>query len=201
MLRVGALVLLMAPGEFTTMAGRRLKAAVADALHLNGVAEPRVVIAGVSNVYTHYVVTPEEYEAQRYEAASTLYGKHTLAAYIYKFVALVPALLDGREVEPGPTPPDLLPESWATLQPPPPDTLPAGASFGQVIEQPAPEYIVRRADPAANHTDAIGRRAAVLFARASFYGASRVISDCHFRKTATEHVRKPAIEWLSCTAK
>ena len=57
--------------------------------------EPRVVIAGVSNVCTHYVVTPEEYEAQRYEAASTLYGKHTLAAYMLKFTELVPALIDG----------------------------------------------------------------------------------------------------------
>jgi Na+/proline symporter len=32
-------------------------------------------------------------------------------------------------------------------------------------------------------------------------GACRVISDCHFRKTATEYDRKPAIKWLSCTAK
>ena len=31
--------------------------------------------------------------------------------------------------------------------------------------------------------------------------AHRVISDCHFRKTATEYDRKPGINWLSCTAK
>jgi hypothetical protein len=29
----------------------------------------------------------------------------------------------------------------------------------------------------------------------------RVISDCHFRKTATEYDRKPGIKWLSCTEK
>jgi hypothetical protein len=32
-------------------------------------------------------------------------------------------------------------------------------------------------------------------------GALRVISDCHFRKTATEYDRKPGIKWLSCTEK
>jgi hypothetical protein len=31
-------------------------------------------------------------------------------------------------------------------------------------------------------------------------GPCRVISDCHFRKTATEYDRKPGIKWLSCTA-
>jgi neutral ceramidase len=44
----------------------------------------------VSGADTHYIVTAEEYEAQRYEAASTLFGKHTLAAYILKFTELVP---------------------------------------------------------------------------------------------------------------
>jgi hypothetical protein len=32
-------------------------------------------------------------------------------------------------------------------------------------------------------------------------GAIRDISDCHFRKTATEHDREPGMNWLSCTAK
>jgi hypothetical protein len=32
-------------------------------------------------------------------------------------------------------------------------------------------------------------------------GEDRVISDHHFRKTATEYDRKPGIKWLRCTAK
>jgi hypothetical protein len=32
-------------------------------------------------------------------------------------------------------------------------------------------------------------------------GGGRVISDCHFRKTATEYDRKTGIKWLSCTEK
>ena len=34
-----------------------------------------------------------------------------------------------------------------------------------------------------------------------FVGGSRVISDCHVRKTATEYDRKTGIKWLSCTGK
>jgi hypothetical protein len=32
-------------------------------------------------------------------------------------------------------------------------------------------------------------------------GAARAISDCHFRKTATEYDREPGIKWLGCTEK
>jgi neutral ceramidase len=38
-------------------------------------------ISGLSNTYTHYVTTLEEYQKQRYEAASTIYGPYTLMAY------------------------------------------------------------------------------------------------------------------------
>lgn len=34
-----------------------------------------VVIAGPANTYAHYVTTPEEYDVQRYEGASTLFGR------------------------------------------------------------------------------------------------------------------------------
>lgn len=34
-----------------------------------------VVIAGPANTYAHYVTTPEEYAVQRYEGASTIFGK------------------------------------------------------------------------------------------------------------------------------
>lgn len=33
-----------------------------------------VVIAGLANSFSHYVTTYEEYQAQRYEGASVLYG-------------------------------------------------------------------------------------------------------------------------------
>lgn len=37
--------------------------------------EAYVVIAGPANTYAHYVTTPEEYAAQRYEGASTIFGQ------------------------------------------------------------------------------------------------------------------------------
>ena len=42
----------------------------------------RVVIAGLANTYSSYIATFEEYGVQRYEGASTIFGPHTLDAYI-----------------------------------------------------------------------------------------------------------------------
>ncbi len=40
------------------------------------------MIAGLTNTYSSYITTREEYAAQRYEAASTIFGPSTLDAYI-----------------------------------------------------------------------------------------------------------------------
>ncbi len=45
-------------------------------------ADVHVVLAGLTNTYSSYVTTFEEYSAQRYEGASTIFGPHTLDAYI-----------------------------------------------------------------------------------------------------------------------
>merc|ERR1712004_398973 len=84
--------LLAVPGEFTTMAGRRLREAVAETAGIEG---GKVVVAGLSNTYTHYITTWEEYQRQRYEAASTIYGPHTLLAYIQQFDRITKALITG----------------------------------------------------------------------------------------------------------
>lgn len=64
--RVGQLIIVVSPGEATTMAGRRWKEAVAkqSATLLKadlGGEEPIVVIGAPSNSYTHYITTEEEY--------------------------------------------------------------------------------------------------------------------------------------------
>ena len=41
-----------------------------------------VLIAGLSNSYSGYIATFEEYQVQRFEGAATAYGPHTLDAYI-----------------------------------------------------------------------------------------------------------------------
>ena len=45
-------------------------------------SDVHVVLAGLTNTYSSYVATFEEYGAQRYEGASTIFGPHTLDAYI-----------------------------------------------------------------------------------------------------------------------
>nr|XP_006823956.1 PREDICTED: neutral ceramidase-like [Saccoglossus kowalevskii] len=68
--------------------------------------DTEVVIAGLSNLYTHYVTTFEEYQIQRYEAASTIYGPHTLEAYQYQYENLTQAIATGEELDLGPQPPN-----------------------------------------------------------------------------------------------
>ena len=76
MFRVGNFVMLIMPGELTTMSGRRMREAVRARLISEGVLgdDAYVVIAGPANTYAHYVATREEYAVQRYEGASTIFG-------------------------------------------------------------------------------------------------------------------------------
>ncbi|PSR86146.1 Neutral ceramidase [Actinidia chinensis var. chinensis] len=135
-LRIGQLVILAVPGEFTTMAGRRLRDAVKTVLTSGGNgafdSNIHVVIAGLTNTYSQYVTTFEEYQVQRYEGASTLYGPHTLSAYIQEFQKLATALISGQSVEPGPQPPDLLSKQISLLTPVVMDATPPGVKFGDV---------------------------------------------------------------------
>lgn len=135
-LRIGQMVILSVPGEFTTMAGRRLRDAVKKVLTSGSSKEfgnnVHVVIAGLTNTYSQYVTTFEEYQIQRYEGASTLYGPHTLSAYIQEFQKLAAALISGKPVESGPQPPDLLDKQISLLTPVVLDATPIGVQFGDV---------------------------------------------------------------------
>jgi neutral ceramidase len=109
MFRIGNFWLLAVPSEFTTMSGRRLRNTVRSTLVSLGVADEHtsVVIAGLSNEYSQYVTTYEEYGAQRYEGASTLFGPHTLAAYQQEFDRMTRAMAVGTCPDPGPDALDL----------------------------------------------------------------------------------------------
>ncbi|CAM8970388.1 unnamed protein product [Rhodiola kirilowii] len=135
-IQVGQLAILSVPGEFTTMAGRRLRDAVRAVLLSEGKKQfngnVHVVIAGLTNTYSQYVTTVEEYEVQRYEGASTLFGPHTLAAYIQEFTKLATALVKGQPTQPGPQPPDLLNKQISLLTPVVLDATPLGVNFGDV---------------------------------------------------------------------
>ncbi|XP_031266150.1 neutral ceramidase 1-like [Pistacia vera] len=146
-LRVGQLVILSVPGEFTTMAGRRLRDAVKTVLTSSGeFNDAHVVIAGLTNTYSQYVTTFEEYEVQRYEGASTLYGPHTLSAYIQEFKKLASALISGQAVKPGPQPPDLLSKQISLLTPVVVDLTPSGVNFGDVKSDVPKNSTFKRVD-------------------------------------------------------
>ncbi|XP_067100975.1 neutral ceramidase [Osmerus mordax] len=144
MITIGPLAVVAIPGEMTTMSGRRIREAVKQELQSQGsFKDAEVVLAGLSNIYTHYITTYEEYQIQRYEGASTIFGPHTLSAYVQKFRGLARAIAEGREenLPVGPEPPlftgsplfNLLPAAGV-------DRKPVNTSFGEVLEQVNPFY-------------------------------------------------------------
>ncbi|WP_214480180.1 neutral/alkaline non-lysosomal ceramidase N-terminal domain-containing protein [Bacillus sp. SM2101] len=107
MVQIGQLSILAVPAEFTSMAGRRLKESVNEHMAPQFNGENYVVIAGLSNSYSSYVTTPEEYDIQHYEGASTQFGKWTLSGYLQEFDKLSNAIINNEAIAPGPLPKDL----------------------------------------------------------------------------------------------
>ncbi|KAK4306171.1 hypothetical protein Pmani_021982 [Petrolisthes manimaculis] len=136
---VGQLAIMPVPGEFTTMCGRRFRDKVANTLTSGGgITDVVTVLAGLSNVYSHYITTWEEYQVQRYEAASTIFGPHSCQAYIQQYQTLATALLNNEVLAEGPSMPDM---SYSVITLLPGvffDGTPIGSAFGDVIAQPYP---------------------------------------------------------------
>lgn len=144
MFRVGQFFIIVSPGEATTMSGRRWREAVqtfaAESFDdLNG-TDPVVVLGAPANSYTHYIATPEEYSVQRYEGASTLYGPHTLDAYLNLSVSLLPYLGTTSQrlapLDPGPTPPDNVNKSLSFITGVIVDNSQIFKSFGDQLQAP-----------------------------------------------------------------
>ena len=72
---------------------RVIENTVSKILDIKGKDDFKVVIAGLSNVYTHYITTYEEYQMQKYEGASTIFGPHTLNEYLDQYAYLTERLL------------------------------------------------------------------------------------------------------------
>ncbi len=137
LVRLGDLAIAAVPAELTTMAGRRLRAAILRQLAPIGIRS--VVITGLANSYSGYVTTPEEYRLQQYEGAFTLFGPRTLPAYILIFERLARALARGESL-PGVAPPafpDWL-ERRGLAPARPEDRVPLGSRFGAWLALPQP---------------------------------------------------------------
>lgn len=142
-MRIGSLLIVVAPGEATTMSGRRWREAVAaHAKDVLDVDEPTVVLGGPANTYAHYIATEEEYSVQRYEGASTLYGPHTLAAYINLTLTYLPYLRASRSglmpLPEGSPPPINTNRSLSFITGVIVDNAGLFQNFGQSLSSPAP---------------------------------------------------------------
>ncbi|KAK5238560.1 hypothetical protein LTR47_000303 [Exophiala xenobiotica] len=163
LLRIGQLIIIVSPGEATTMSGRRWRNALADAApSVLGIDKPRVVIGGPANTYAHYIATEEEYGVQRYEGASTLYGPNTLEAYINLTLSYLPYLGSENETSHlhrlpnGPSPPINVNASLSFITPVVVDNPGFFRKFGATLSSP---------DPDKHHTSG-------SMVKASFVGAN-----------------------------
>ena len=119
------------------MSGRRLRDSIRQAIEkVSPDNDTEVVIAGLSNVYTHYIATFEEYQEQRYEGASTIYGPHTLMAYQEQFSFLARKLALGEKIkDEGPHPPNLHDKQISFVPNVHMDRPPLGKNFGDCLVQ------------------------------------------------------------------
>ncbi|MBX7165126.1 MAG: neutral/alkaline ceramidase [Pirellulales bacterium] len=136
--RLGQLAFVVGPAEYTTMSGRRFRAAVGREL---GIEPKMVVVAGYSNDFAGYVTTWHEYQLQQYEGGHTLFGPWTEAGYRQEFVRLARALRSGQPVESSEQPTDMRTLlKRATKLDGPDERQPADAQFGDVVGELRKKY-------------------------------------------------------------
>lgn len=136
---IGDAVIVGLPGEFVTMAGRRVRndlRALAQNIGRNNIP---VFLSGMSNTYSSYTTTLEEYQIQRYEGASTAYGPHTLVIYQQAFNRQYTAMVNNQVLPAGPLPPDQRAQQMTFLPPIINDDA-TGSFFGAIIRQPNAVY-------------------------------------------------------------
>lgn len=134
--QIGSFDVVGLPGEYTTMAGRRIRNAVFN------VTNHEVVLAGLSNNYINYIATPEEYDFEDYEGGATIYGRNTVPVTTTLFKEMAQKILAGEEdqIPDGPTPPSFLDQVREDIDPhadPPPKD---GLNFGDVAVQAEASY-------------------------------------------------------------
>lgn len=137
--KIGHLLIIGAPGEFTTMAGRRLKQDLQNTFGSDDVSY--VAFAGLSNSYAGYVTTFEEYQQQNYEGGFTVFGQWTLAAYLQSFHHLAQDMIDNQPSARGELPEDLSANTASLISPVLFDDKPITKKFGSVHQQPKSQYM------------------------------------------------------------
>lgn len=136
--RIGQIAFVIGPAEYSTMSGRRFRAAVGREL---GIDPNRVIVAGYANDFAGYVTTWHEYQMQHYEGGHTLFGPWTEAGYRQEFVRLARAMKSGEPVRSEAEPTDMRTLPYrTTLLDGPDERKPEGADFGDVVVPPQETY-------------------------------------------------------------
>ncbi|GMF35965.1 unnamed protein product [Phytophthora lilii] len=113
--KIGHFAVAITSFEVTTMAGRRMRSTVKEALSVAGVTE--VKLAAISNAYVQYMTTKDEYIIQDYEGASTHFGPNQLAAVQQELSRVAASIVDSSvELDVGPTPLQIDRDSLVTFQ-------------------------------------------------------------------------------------
>lgn len=86
-MQIGDLAIIGLPFEVTTTAARRIRTTLLDELEPFGVRYAQ--ISGLSNHYSHYLTTREEYATQQYEGGSTVFGAWQLDAVIQELSLMI----------------------------------------------------------------------------------------------------------------
>ncbi|CBL44158.1 hypothetical protein HDN1F_05750 [gamma proteobacterium HdN1] len=112
---IGPLAIVCCPGEFTTVAGKRIHDTVQSILSKRSEAIQKVLICTYCNEYMGYVTTFEEYQQQNYEGGHTVFGQWTQAVFQTLFAQLAAQLnrpenerTHDRSTRPLPAPPEEL---------------------------------------------------------------------------------------------
>ncbi|HYH60151.1 MAG TPA: neutral/alkaline non-lysosomal ceramidase N-terminal domain-containing protein [Thermoleophilaceae bacterium] len=126
--RLGALAITALPSEVTRQMGQRIRDAVKAE---SGGAFDHVVLSGLTNGYSSYTATPEEYDACHYEGSFTLFGRQQGALYRDSLVSVSEALLAGTAYAGDPEP------SYKVVPGEEPTMPEATPNAGTPVEQPA----------------------------------------------------------------
>ncbi|UXI14872.1 syntaxin [Sarcoptes scabiei] len=138
-LQIGDVVIVALPGEFTTMSGRRIRNDVMQMFRHHRLKK-EVILAGLANTYTNYVTTFEEYQLQRYEGGSTLFGAYTLDAYREQYKYLTKKLIEKERIPFGEQLPNFLEQEFSLKPGVFFDHPQSGHEFGDVLIQPLTSY-------------------------------------------------------------
>ena len=135
LIKLGQIIIAALPVEITTMSGRRIRE------NLNKYFPGKIIItASLSNAYTGYLTTPEEYGIQNYEGGHNVFGSNTLLAYEKILGTLAKAIIKNKPVVSKEQPPDLSSKQISFQTPVLFDDVPLGHHFGEIKKQDSLNY-------------------------------------------------------------